>query len=60
MEQEKFISGYCRQLDASRMVEVVAEDGNITEVDCCYGNWVYQSSCLIAKEISELTGPESI
>ena len=29
MEQEKFISGYCRQLDASRMVEVVAEDGDI-------------------------------
>ena len=42
------------------MVEVVAEDGDITEVDCCYGNCVYQSSCLIAKEISELTGPESI
>ena len=31
MEQEKFISGYCRQLDSSRMVEVVAEDGEITE-----------------------------
>ena len=54
MEQEKFISGYCRQLDASRMVEAVAEDGQITEVDCCYGNCVYQSSCLIAKEIDEL------
>ena len=34
MEQEKFISGYCRQLDASRMVEVVSEDGEISEVDC--------------------------
>ena len=54
MEQEKFISGYCRQLDASRMVEVVAEDGEITEVDCCYGNCVYQSSCLIAREIDQL------
>ena len=51
MEQEKFISGYCRQLDSSRMVEVVAEDGEITEVDCCYGNCVYQGSCLIAGEI---------
>ena len=48
MEEEKFISGYCRQLDASRMVEVVAENG---EVDCCYGSCVYQGSCLIAKEI---------
>ena len=60
MEEEKFISGYCRQLDASRMVEVIVENGDLSEVDCCYGNCVYQSSCLIAKEISELTGPESI
>ena len=55
METEKFLSGYCRQLDASRMVEVIAEDGTVTEVDCCYGNCVYQSSCLIAKEIDQLT-----
>ncbi len=54
METEKFISGYCRQLDASRMVEVVAEDGTVTEVDCCYGSCVYQGSCLIAKEIDNL------
>ena len=60
MEQEKFISGYCRQLDASRMVEVIVENGDLSEVDCCYGSCVYQSRCLIAKEISELTGPESI
>ena len=51
MEQEKIVSGYCRQLDASRMVEVVAENGEISEVDCCYGSCVYQGSCLIAKEI---------
>ena len=60
MEDEKFITGYCRQLDQSRVVTAVTEDGALTEVDCCYGNCVYQSSCLIAKEISELTGPESI
>ena len=54
MEVEKFLSGYCRQLDASRMVEAVAQDGEITEVDCCYGNCVHQSNCLIAKEIEEL------
>ena len=54
METEKFISGYCRQLDASRMVEVVAEDGTVTAVDCCYGSCVYQGSCLIAKEIDNL------
>ena len=33
MEIEKFISGYCRQLDGSRMVEVIVEDGKITEID---------------------------
>ena len=54
MEQEKFLSGYCRQLDASRMVEVILEDGEITEVDCCYGNCVYQSNCPIAQEMESL------
>ena len=54
MEMEKFLSGYCRQLDCSRMVAVVLEDGEVTEVDCCYGNCVYQPNCPIAKEIDEL------
>ncbi len=53
MEMEKFCSGYCRQLDASRMVEVILENGKITEVDCSYGNCVYQSNCPIAKEIED-------
>lgn len=54
METEKFVSGYCRQLDGSRMVEVVLEDGAVTETDCYYGSCVYQSSCTIAKEIDQL------
>ena len=54
MEQEKFFSGYCRQLDASRMVEVILEDGKISEIDCCYGNCVYESNCPIAKEVNDL------
>ena len=54
MEQEKFFSGYCRQLDHSRMVEVILEDGKISEIDCCYGNCVYQSNCPIAQEIEQL------
>ena len=54
MEQEKIVSGYCRQLDAARIVEVILEDGEITEVDCCYGNCLYQVSCPIAKEIDTL------
>ena len=55
MEIEKFLSGYCRQLDASRMVEVLIEDGQVTEIDCCYGNCIHQGNCLIAKEIDSLT-----
>ena len=55
MEIEKFLSGYCRQLDASRMVEVIVEDGEVTEVDCCYGNCTHAPNCNIAKAIQELT-----
>lgn len=54
MEVEKFFSGYCRQLDSARTVEVIAEDGQITEVDCCYGNCLYEANCPIAREIAEL------
>ena len=54
METEHFLSGYCRQLDDARMVEVIVEKGQVTEVDCCYGSCVYQSNCTIAKEIDQL------
>ena len=54
MEEEKFVSGYCRVLDCSRMVEVILEDGVLTEADCCYGSCIYQPNCPIAKEIENL------
>ena len=54
MEIEKFVSGYCRQLDGSRIVEVILEDGKIIEIDCCYGSCVHQGNCGVAKEIDEL------
>ena len=54
MEIEKFVSGYCRQLDASRMVEVILEYGQVTEFDCCYGNCIHQGNCLIAQEVDQL------
>ena len=54
---EKFFSGYCRQLDSARTVEVIAEDGEIIEVDCCYGSCIYEGNCPIAKEIAELATP---
>lgn len=59
MEREEFVSGYCRQLDASRMVEVIVVDDRLEEVDCCFGQCVYQPNCQIAKCIDELcTGEE--
>ena len=54
MEIEKFISGYCRVLDSSRMVEVILENSFLGEIDCNYGSCVYQPNCPIAREIDEL------
>ena len=54
MEIEKFVSGYCRVLDCSRLVEVILVDKEVEEVDCCYGNCIHQQNCPIAKEIDQL------
>ncbi len=54
MEQEYFFSGYCRTLDKSRMVTVETEDGDITEVDCCFENCIHAPNCTIAEEIRQL------
>ena len=55
MEKEVFLSGYCRTTDASRMVEVIVEDGTVVEVDCCYESCPHTPNCAIAKSIRELT-----
>ena len=54
MEQEVFISGYCRTQDCSRMVCVVTEDGNLTEVDCSYECCPFTTECTVAKNIQEM------
>ena len=54
MEDEKFITGYCRQLDASRTVCAETVDGVLEEADCCYGSCVYQNECQIGKAIDGL------
>ena len=54
MEQEFFFSGYCRALDGSRTVEVIAEDGHITEADCGYPGCIHRSVCPIAKQMDEI------
>ncbi len=57
MEQELFLNGYCRMIDASRMVAVLIEDGSLTEVDCCYGNCIYRESCPVGKRITAELSP---
>ena len=54
MEDEKFITGYCRQLDQSRVVTAVTEDGALTEVDCCFPACVHAPACPIAAELRTL------
>lgn len=53
MEKELFFTGYCRQLDGSRTVTLVTENGALTEVDCCYGSCLYESNCPIARAMSD-------
>ena len=58
MEKELYLSGYCRMLDGSRIVEVFISDGADPEVDCCYGNCIHESVCQIAQKIRDtLTNP---
>ena len=54
MEEEKILTGYCRQLDQSRMVTIEVEGGKLTECDCCYGRCVYQPNCTVAQQIAAL------
>lgn len=52
MEQEVFISGYCRAMDGSRTVMAVIEDGQLTEVDCDFGTCPHRPNCPIARRIA--------
>ena len=54
MEKEAFFSGYCRQLDSNRMVEVIADNGQLLEVDCCYEGCIYAPNCTVAEKIGQL------
>ena len=54
MEQEIFLSGYCRVLDQSRMVAAITENGQFLEADCSYPDCPYAPGCPIAEKIREL------
>ena len=51
---EHYLTGYCRCLDNSRVVEVVVEEGKIEECDCLYGNCKFKTQCTIAQGIEEI------
>lgn len=53
MEKEIFCSGYCRHMDGSRTVTVVAEDGVLTEVDCAFESCVHAPVCTVAEKIRQ-------
>ena len=54
MEKETFLSGYCRTTDQSRMVEVITENGQLLEIDCCYENCIHAPNCTIAQAVNDL------
>jgi hypothetical protein len=54
MEQETFVSGYCRAADQSRMVAVVTENGVLAEVDCGFPDCPYAPGCPVAEKIKDL------
>ena len=54
MEQEHFISGYCRCQDQSRMVELVTEEKKLVEVDCSFESCPYAGNCTVAQRIREI------
>lgn len=53
MEKEAFFTGYCRQIDGARTVCTEAEDGVLTQADCCYPECQYAAECTIGKAIQE-------
>lgn len=50
MDQEIFLSGYCRAVDQSRMVAVEIAD-NQADADCAYPACPYAPNCQIAAKI---------
>ena len=53
MEEEKFFSGYCRAIDASRTVTAEQWQGK-WEADCAYPDCPHAPVCQIAEEIRKL------
>ena len=48
---EQAFSGYCRVLDAARMVWCESEDGK-TETDCNFPDCPYRTECAVGQAIT--------
>lgn len=57
MTEEKMISGYCRQMDASRMVliEYDRNSGELVDVDCLFPDCPFAKECTIGLQIAQAT-----
>ncbi len=58
MEQEVFLSGYCRMLDRSRMVAAELENGRLL-ADCSFGSCPYEDRCTVAAQLRSVSRPEN-
>lgn len=54
---EATFSGYCRTIDAARLVYCEADSGE-TEIDCDYEVCPHAASCPIGTQITEFLHPE--
>ena len=54
MEEERFLSGYCKAMDQSRMVAALLEDGRLSEADCAYPHCPHAPGCPIAESMAQL------
>ena len=52
---ESLVSKSAPMAEYPRMVEVITENGSLTEVDCSYENCPHTQNCTIAQSIQTLT-----
>ena len=55
---EQVFQGYCRTLDAARIVMLEQEDGEL-EIDCDYDVCPHRTVCEIGRKITALLAPDA-
>ena len=62
MPEEKFLTGFCRQLDGTRMVALEYGEGpegrELLEVGCAFETCVHRAACEVGKAIEALLSRE--